>query len=74
MIVEGVQSLRDTYADTGMAEWGTVNADIVGSPTYNMRPETQTLENELVENFRFLALMRPNTLWVFKQKKRLKEV
>ena len=36
MIVEGVQSLRDTYADTGMAEGGTVNADIVGSPTYNM--------------------------------------
>ena len=59
MIVEGVQSLGHANADIGMAEGGTVNADIVGSPTYNIGPETQTLVNELVEKYSFSGLDTP---------------
>ncbi|GKB02912.1 hypothetical protein Tco_0831001 [Tanacetum coccineum] len=50
MIGEGVISLRDEHVDIGMYHEGTVDENILGSPTlYNMGPETQTLANELVD-------------------------
>nr|GEX85173.1 C2 calcium-dependent membrane targeting [Tanacetum cinerariifolium] len=47
---ERVISLRDEHADIGMDQEGTIDKNILGSPTlYNMGPETHTLENELVD-------------------------
>nr|GEW48536.1 hypothetical protein [Tanacetum cinerariifolium] len=47
---ERVISLRDEHADIGMDQEGTVDENILGSPTlYNMGPETHTLANELVD-------------------------
>nr|GEY51702.1 hypothetical protein [Tanacetum cinerariifolium] len=45
-----VTSLRDEHADIDMDQEGTVDDNILGSPTlYNMGPETQNLANELVD-------------------------
>nr|GFA93898.1 C2 calcium-dependent membrane targeting [Tanacetum cinerariifolium] len=50
IIGERVISLRDEHADIGMDQEGTVDENILGSPTlYNMGTETQTLANELVD-------------------------
>nr|GFA73630.1 C2 calcium-dependent membrane targeting [Tanacetum cinerariifolium] len=50
IIGERVISLRDEHADIGIDQEGTVDENILGSPTlYNMGPETQTLANELVD-------------------------
>nr|GEY93405.1 C2 calcium-dependent membrane targeting [Tanacetum cinerariifolium] len=45
-----VTSLRDKHDDVDMDQKGTVDDNILGSPTlYNMGPETQSLANELVD-------------------------
>nr|GEY67153.1 C2 calcium-dependent membrane targeting [Tanacetum cinerariifolium] len=50
IIGERVISLRDEHADIGMDQEGTVDENILGSPTlYNMGPEIHTLANELVD-------------------------